>query len=211
MGAVAMRAGKEWARQHYNSSGSARLFSLMSTATPPGARRRAADRPPALARAADGAGPGAVRLRRRADPPRRAGLSRRLGSEAAGHPLRLRGAAHRLGARCRRPGRRPRGARRWSRRCSGRIGSRLGGPLAGGLSAVLFLLLSDPEPGALRRLPGPRAVRRRSSRSRSRLAALALGARRVLRVLRVLRCSGSRVLGCSVLLAPGCCWARLSH
>ena len=109
-----MRAGKK-CPQHYNSCSSALLLPDVHTPAP-GARRRAAARPPAVAGAADGAGPGALRLRRRAHPARRARVSRRVGSEAAGDPLRVCGAARDLVAR-------RRGARGGSRRGRPRRGA----------------------------------------------------------------------------------------
>ena len=66
-------------------------------------------------RPADGSGPGALRVRRRAHSRRRPAVSRRLGPEAACDPLRLRPDARRV---ARRRGRR---GRRSPRRRSGRV------------------------------------------------------------------------------------------
>ena len=106
--------------------------------------RRAAPAAPAVARPADGRGPGALRLRRRAGPRGRPALPRRVGSEAAGDPLPLRRPADAVAGRCRRRPRPISRPRRLSRGCS--TGSaRLAGPAGtGAAAALLFLFLSNP-------------------------------------------------------------------
>ncbi len=140
---------KDETRKHYNPVAPR----ADAKPPPPGARRRPAAGAPAVARAADGRRPGAVRVRRRADSRRRSAVSRRLGSEAAGDSLRVRPDARRRGTR------RGRRRRRSPRRRSGRVAAL---PLGHGASdrqpaaataALLFLLLSNP---AFTRLGGIR-------------------------------------------------------
>ena len=120
----------------------------------------------------------------RAHPARRARLPRRVGSEAAGDSLRLRGAARRVLARRRRSRPRISRPRRSSRRCCGRSARALGGPVAGGAVG-----------GALPAAVGSRASRATaacaSARRRETFIALAVtGARWRLLALRCERCPG---------------------